>query len=500
MEMNPLPQIPWLEDDKSSQITERKLRAAPGTSARQVDSPTNNLSLPMIRERRINLYRISWLRPLLESLWPQFLVRALTLAGFVFAILAGLFGTVVGSHNFAIIFVWIAWWSVFKLVFIPLGGRTWCSICPIPLPGEWMQQGGILRKNRRSFGLNRRWPRRLKGAWLQSGAFLLIGLFGALTITDARVTGWVFVALFGLAFGLSLIFERRAFCSYLCPIGGFSSLYAQMAPVEVRAIDTGICSRHGEKSCYQACPWGLYPVAFRDSRACGLCMECLRACPKDNLALNLRPFGSDIGGTRSIKRLDKAFLALVMLGSALAFTAVFVGPWGWLKSAAFEIGSTHWLAYAAGFLFLNLLVLPALFALAVWGGQRLGERLPGNTISKSQTLRREIANQSQALLPVGLMAWIAFTVSFALPKLGLVLGVLNDPLGWGWNLLGAAYTPWAPDVTAFSLIFQVIFLLIGLLWAVNVARRLAGANLLQSVPVLAFCFSFSLGMLWLLIG
>jgi len=75
-----------------------------------------------------------------------------------------------------------------------------------------------------------------------------------------------------------------------------------------------------------------------------------------------------------------------------------------------------------GFLALNLLVLPGLFSLAVWTSQKFtGKKLP---------LKQEIANQSQALLPLGLMAWIAFTISFASPKLGYVLVVLNDPLGW----------------------------------------------------------------------
>ena len=40
----------------------------------------------------------------------------------VFTILAGLLGSVVGSHNFAIIFVWVAWWTALKLFFIPFGG------------------------------------------------------------------------------------------------------------------------------------------------------------------------------------------------------------------------------------------------------------------------------------------------------------------------------------------------------------------------------------------
>ncbi len=315
---------------------------------------------------RVDLYQIPWLRAILESRWPQFLVRAVTLTGFVFTIATALFGSRVGSHNFAIIMVWIAWWTTLKLGFIPLGGRSWCSICPIPLPGDWLQQGGILEKNKHKLGFNLRWPKSLKGSWLQSGGFLLIGIFSAVTLTDPHVTGWVLLALFGLAIGMSLVFEHRAFCSYICPIGGFSGMYAKAAPLELRVVDKEICAKHGDKTCYQACPWGLYPLALKDSSSCGLCLECLRLCPKDNLALNLRPYGSDLGKTHSASRLDETWLALIMLGSALTFSAVFVGPWGWLKLSAFEIGSGSWMAYAAGFLVLNLLFLPALFSLCVW--------------------------------------------------------------------------------------------------------------------------------------
>lgn len=449
---------------------------------------------------RINLFRIPWIRPLLQSRWPQFLVRSLALAGFVFTIAAGLFGSRVGSHNFAIIFVWIAWWTTLKLAFIPLGGRSWCSICPIPLPGEWLQQGGIFTKRRQRFGLNFRWPKRLKGSWLQSSGFLLIGLFSAITLTDARVTAWVLLGLFGLAIGLSLVFERRAFCSYMCPIGGFSGIYAKTAPVEVRVIDTSICAAHSEKTCYHNCPWGLYPVALRDSAQCGVCMECLRSCPRDNIAINLRPFGTDLvnktGQASKSSRLDEAFLALVMLGSVLAFSAVFVGPWGSLKSAAYAIGSSTWLLYGMGFLTLNLLLMPGFFALAIWAGQRWSG-------SKTQ-LKRAIAGQSPVLLPLGLFAWIAFTISFAFPKMNYVLSVLSDPLGWGWNLLGTANTTWSPEVSGFSPILQVTLLLIGLYWSTSVAHRLAKtdnqATIQKSLPVMAFCMAFSLAMLWLLIG
>jgi polyferredoxin len=433
----------------------------------------------------------------LESRWLLFIARAITLAGFVFTILAGLFGSPVGSHNFAIIFVWLAWWTALKLVFIPLGGRSWCSVCPLPMPGEWLQRGGLVTRSQKRRGLSLRWPRRLRGYWIQAGLFLAIGTFSAVTLTDARVTAWILLGLIGLAIVLSLVFENRAFCANVCPIGGFTGMYSQMSPIELRVRDASVCVMHGEKTCYQECPWGVYPLALKNNSACGLCMECLRVCPQDNLALNLRPFGSDVGTPRRSQRLDEAFLALVMLGSALAFSAVFTGPWGGLKSAAYAIGSPMWAAYAAGFLGLNLILLPVIYGLAVGVGQKSWKGWAA--------LRRSMANFAQVLLPLGLFAWIAFTISFALPKLATILNVLSDPLGWGWNLFGTADSVLNTATWTFGPLLQVVALVIGLSWSIHLITRLAGetsANPVwrQAVPLMVFNLAYMVGMLWLLVG
>ncbi len=446
--------------------------------------------------RRMNLAQVAWLRGVLQSRWPQFIVRTIALAGFLFVILTGILGSPVGSHNFAIIIVWIAWWTALKLVFIPFGGRSWCSVCPIPMPGEWLQQASFLERGQKRLGLGYRWPRRLRGTWLQSSAFLLIGLFSAVTLTDPRVTAWVLLGLIVLAAGLSLIFENRSFCNYLCPIGGFTGMYAQAAPVELRVADPSICASHNEKICYQNCPWGVYPLALKDNAACGLCLECLRVCPKDNIALSLRPFGSDLENTRRSNRLDEAILALVMLGAALAFSAVFTGPWGALKSAAYAIGSPAWLRYVLGFLGLNLVLLPGLYTGSVWIGQKWSQG--------KQQIRRALSTYSLILLPLGLCAWIAFTISFAFPKASYVWTVLSDPFGWGWNLFGTAHSGWSPDVSGFSPILQAAILLIGLFWSAHVARSLVHRDpepdIRPALPVLAFCLAFSVAMLFLLIG
>jgi len=450
------------------------------------------------RQSRFDLTQVRWIRRLMDSRWPLFLARAITLAGFVFTILAGLFGSPVGSHNFAIIFVWLAWWTALKLLFIPLGGRAWCSVCPLPMPGEWLQRGGLVSRSERRLGLGKRWPKALRGYWLQAGLFLTIGIFSAVTLTDARVTAWILLGLIGLAIGLSLVFENRAFCSNVCPIGGFTGMYSQMAPVELRVRDGQVCAEHTEKTCYQECPWGVYPLALKDSSACGLCMECLRVCPQDNIALNLRPFGSDLGATRRSQRLDEAFLALVMLGSALAFAAVFTGPWGGLKGAAYAIGSQAWVGYAVGFLGLNLVALPLVYGLVV----RLGQQSWKGWAS----LRRSLANYAQAMLPLGLCAWIAFTITFALPKLSFILNVASDPLGWGWNLFGTADSIIESANWSFTPLLQIGALAAGLFWSVRLIFQLAAQEppahkqWRKAGPLAAFSLIYTLGMLWLLVG
>lgn len=453
--------------------------------------------------KRFDLLPIPSVGSILRSRWPMLLLRSITLIGFTFTILAGLFGSTVGSHNFAIIFVWIAWWSALKLFFIPLGGRAWCSICPIPAPGEWIQQGALLGPQGKGLSLRKRWPRQLDGAWLQVAFFAVMGLFSAVILTQPRVTGWVLLGLILLAIGLGLVFERRTFCRYLCPIGGFTGLYAQLAPVEVRVKDHSLCATHQVKTCYEGsetgygCPWGNFPAALRSNINCGLCMECLRTCPYDNFAVNIRPFGVEVDPPRT-EKIDQAMFGLLMMACAIVYSAVFLGPWGWLKSAAYQIGTEQWFEYAAIFLTITLVLVPGAFSGAVW----LGKVWSG----EGGSLRKIIARQSQALLPLGLSAWIAFTVSFAFVKFSYVLPVLSDPFGWGWNLLGTAHLNSSPDLSVISPAIQTVLLLGGLFWTIKLLRKMEVPVSLKDrqprakLPVAIFCLLFTLTMLWLLIG
>ena len=124
---------------------------------------------------RYDLTQIPLLRRILVSRWPQFILTTVALVGFLLAILSGFIGTPVGSRNFGIIFVWIAWWAILMLVAVPFLGRGWCSICPIPIPGEWLQRGSLLKPGKKKgWGLRKRWPNRFRNIWIQNGTFVLV--------------------------------------------------------------------------------------------------------------------------------------------------------------------------------------------------------------------------------------------------------------------------------------------------------------------------------------
>jgi polyferredoxin len=440
----------------------------------------------------IELTRNLFIKIALKSRYPQLAVFIVMLVGYIFAILAGLIGTPVGSHNFSIVFVWIAWWAILILVAVPFFGRGWCAVCPIPLPGEWLQRGAMLTPpNKRPRWLNLRVPKMFRNIWLQNISFLLLALFSSILLTTPNITGIVLAVMLFAAIGLSTIFERRAFCRYLCPVGGFIGLYSQAAPIELRIKDKQVCVKCEGKPCYNGstagygCPWDVFPGGLTKNTYCGLCMECIRTCPHDNIAVNLRPFSADLA--KPSIRVDEAFKAFIMLGSAMIYAGMLLGPWGMLKDAAYNVGSSAWFVYAGVFLSIIFGLLPGLFSLGIYQKR--------NNIP----FKHRFASLSTALIPLGLMFWVAFSLSFVLTNASYILAALSDPLGLGWNLFGTANTAWQPMLTSILAPAQTLALVGGLIWSSRTAQKAASETRTSSMPVIVYCFVLTSVMLWLLL-
>jgi polyferredoxin len=331
------------------------------------------------RFKRINLLdAFPWLKRLVMHRGFQFWLLVLNFIVFYLFILSSLWGSPVGNRNIAIVFVWILWWFVLKAIVVPLGGRLWCLMCPLPAPAEWLSRKSLTavryakkpfrRLHHRYLGLQKDWPKKLRNIWLQNILFLALISFGMILITRPLATAMVFLIILAGTLMLALIFRHRVFCLYLCPVGGFLGTYSMASMTEVRAIDPKVCIKHKNKSCFTggsggwACPWNQYVGNMSRNNYCGLCTECIKSCPKDNVGLFLRPFGSD----RKLKGYDEMFNVMIMLVVAITFSIVMLGPWGFIKDAANVTESGQiipFLIYLATIWSFALLIVPGIFIL-----------------------------------------------------------------------------------------------------------------------------------------
>ncbi len=400
-------------------------------------------------------------------IFPNFVV-------FYLFILSSLWGSPVGNRNIAVLFVWIAWWFALKALIVPLGGRLWCLICPLPAPAEWISRRALTgvryvkepvrRLHHRFTGLQLDWPGRLNNGWLQNLLFLALISFGIILITRPVATAILFLAILALTLILALVYRGRVFCLYLCPVGGFLGTYSMASVTELRVVDPEVCKKHKAKECHVggannwACPWNQYPGTMRRNNHCGLCTECIKGCPKDNVGFYLRPFGAD----RRLRGYDEMFNAAVMLAVALVFSVTMLGPWGVIKQAANVTESRSlapFLMYLAATWSLALVLVPGL----VIGAGKLANRWVGRPLAD----RRVILAVSILLIPLGIFAWIAFSLPPLMINYGYILAAISDPLGLGWDVFGTAAYPFKPFLPEWIPAIQGTLLLCGLYLALS---------------------------------
>lgn len=417
--------------------------------------------------KRINLLEVfPWIKRLVMRRSFQFWFLLPNFIVFYLFILSSLWGSPVGNRNIAIVFVWILWWFVLKAILVPLGGRLWCLMCPLPGPSEWISRRSLTavryfqepfkKLHHRFSGLQKDWPAKMRNIWLQNILFLILISFGMILITRPLATALMFLLILVGTVLLSLIYRHRVFCLYLCPVGGFLGTYSMASMTEVRSIDPKVCIKHKDKSCFTggpdgwACPWNQYVGNMSRNNYCGLCTECIKSCPKDNVSIFLRPFGSD----RKLKGYDEMFNVIIMLVVAVAFSIVMLGPWGFIKDAANVTESRQvipFLIYLATIWSFALLIVPGFFMLVARGAGRLAGVKINNRLL---TLRL-----AYILIPIGIFAWIAFSLPTIMVNYGYIISVFSDPLGLGWDLLGTADThfkalipDWIPVIQGFVLL------------------------------------------------
>lgn len=419
------------------------------------------------------------------------------------------------SFNFGTVFTWVVWWGVLLLSLV-LIGRAWCVTCPIGAVGEWIQRLAFWGRPRLAVGYDVRWPRALRGMWLPTALFLaFVWLDNGYGLANSpRLTAGLIAVLVLASAWTGLVFERRAFCRYLCPLTAFIGLGSLVSMVELRRRDAGVCrARCAGKDCYRGnarqhgCPMSEFPGGGMDTNLnCILCTECLKSCPYDNIGVRLRVPGRDLWRMRRF-RFDAAVAAAAVVGLATVLPLMMselLPPVRGLLAGVLPAGTPpndppRLVAVSALF----LAGLGASVAL-VGASSRLSRWAAGSEAPPAATL---FAGYAYGLIPLGLAKFLADFLDHALRTGGALVDVtrallVDFPLN---RAVPGAVTVLSVSGPVATYLLQVGILLAGLVLALvaldGISRRLfAGrdAALASLLPMAGLAAALTLVSLWTL--
>lgn len=308
----------------------------------------------------------------------------------------GLFGPQLAPKNLATLLVWVHWRGALVIALLVVG-NLFCFGCPLLLPRE------LARKLRAP---TRRLPRALRNKWTGLALLVLVlFLYEALDLwASPSATAILILVYFGAALLVDALFAGAPFCKWICPIGQFNFVASTFSPFEVRVRDTSTCDACATKDCIKGrrgpapgeqsssshaaarvtqrgCELALFLPQKVGNLDCTFCMDCVHACPADNVAVASRLPGDELavdprrsGVGRVSKRTDLAALVVVFTFGALLNAFGMVSPVYRFQAWVADVTGVRdeWLLL--GFLFvLGLVVAPlvgvGLAALAAAGGR-----------------------------------------------------------------------------------------------------------------------------------
>ncbi len=314
-----------------------------------------------------------WFHNMTRSGWPLRLLKVAIAAVFLLIIAAGLSGSQIPQRNIATLFTWNIWWTgvIISVFFM---GSAWCAICPWNALANWIVRWRPWATAGESTGLGLRVPRMLRHVW--PALLLFIGLswleLGAGITTNPYATALMALLMVVLASISLMLFRRNAFCRYFCPVGRTIGCYSQLAPIELRPIDSQVCQRCETLDCYygneraDACPTWLVMGRIQQNTYCTSCGNCSQSCPHDNIDWRLRdPAQEAMQGSRP--HWDEAWFMLGLL-ALTGFHGITMMPF-WeqgIRKLAQAIGDSGQLLWSFSIgLLLYLLVVVAFYALVV---------------------------------------------------------------------------------------------------------------------------------------
>jgi 4Fe-4S binding domain len=448
------------------------------------------------------------LKKIVASRWPQILLVIFAMIMIYVVILTSTLGTKVSGRNLGVLLMWAIWLFFLVALLTPFFGRIWCTICPLPLFGDLFQRksffspkkGKTKEYNNKFSGLFLKWPKWLSNDWPRLFFFMLLATFSTTLVATPLISGLTVLMLLLVPTFMSLIWELRSFCRYICPVSVFVGPYSRMSMLSIRNKSQAVCDRCKPQYCQKgspegwACPYGLNVGELNENSDCGLCFECTRSCMYNNVSLYKRPFASELG----TRNMGQAWLSIAIFTLAIVYSILYEGHWPVVRDFVNILDKGNWGLfgiYAIIVWLMALVVMPGIIYLFSYVSLRLSKT---DVSTKSSFLK-----SAGVLLPLGLFFWIAFVIPMLFVNVSFILQSLSDPFGWGWDFFGTANTPWHQLLPRYIPIFQAILLLSGLYLSLRNLRRSwkslkmePGQELLLLLPIAVFLVGITIAMLF----
>ena len=342
-------------------------------------------------------------------------LQLVLLVAAIVVVVHGFVGPDIASGNLATVLTWVHYRGLLVIALLA-AGNLFCAGCPMIRVRDWGRHFHVPTWV---------WPARLRGKWLAIALFASVlvayEMFDLWALPGG--TAWMVLAYFAGALVIDVLFKGATFCKHLCPIGQFNFVASTISPLELQIREPTTCQACRTSDCIagrrsleeparmvqRGCELGLYLPAKVGNIDCTFCLDCVQACPHDNIALAARVPGLELGeaGRRSgIGRLtdrpDIAVLAALFVFGAMMNAFAMVAPVRQTERWIAESVGTSSDAVVIGVLFvLGLGVIPLLLLTTTAAATRLLAAAP------LESLGGIAARFVYALVPFGFSVWLA---------------------------------------------------------------------------------------------
>ena len=388
----------------------------------------------------INLLQLDRVKTFFRSRFYPVGLQVIIAAVFSLIFILAFLGSRSADSNVSVLLVWAMWWPMLVVSWL-VGARIWCAVCPMGAVNDLLNRVGKKKLKVPAFIRN-------YGVYISAmGLGVIIWAEAASKMPYSPVaTGFLLLSIVAFAVLSGIFFERRLWCRYLCPLGSLAAIFSGCSIVEWRS-NSSICnSTCTNNTCYKGdestpgCPLYQGPFSLTTNQNCIMCGNCVKTCPNDSPALNLRMPGHELWAALKPEKVTTIFVP-VILG-----TQLFRGLEHTSFVHAMEVSTNSvWLLYA----FLLVVCIGVAYGFIQLAGTVAFGKLKNKTLKKGALF-------THAIIPLAFAFEFVYQLKPLLTRLGSFFPVLGRQIGINLDFLNISASA---GIVKF---WQVVFLIGGM--------------------------------------